>query len=339
MKPEAILKKLFAITAGVLFTGTVFAAGRVEVTFNTMTNAFPRATAEIAVNSPVATDSLTVGNISPAANNPETPSRAEQVMKALALSFPRLVGGAVYRNGDWAVPLRGEWFYFAEGRLLPERLRDVFDDYTPQPFYFYPENIPQWEKPSPEEGARLAAAAKNRQTGRKERSLLFYDTLWNIRTRADAWERVKTLKFLGKEVLVHHVILEPLALVEQKINRTALRDRETANWIKQIASITAWNWRNIADVQSRSNHAYGVALDILPKGNRLETYWLWTAQKNIEWWNVPYSKRYQPPTAVIKIFEEYGFIWGGKWSFYDTMHFEYRPEILTFNNIPVNGEY
>src|SRR5262245_1812136 len=27
-------------------------------------------------------------------------------------------------------------------------------------------------------------------------------------------------------------------------------------------------------------------------------------------------------------FEKYGFIWGGHWYHYDTMHFEYRPELL-----------
>ncbi|MDD5211432.1 MAG: M15 family metallopeptidase, partial [Sulfuricurvum sp.] len=25
---------------------------------------------------------------------------------------------------------------------------------------------------------------------------------------------------------------------------------------------------------------------------------------------------------------KYGFIWGGRWYHYDTMHFEYRPELL-----------
>ena len=37
----------------------------------------------------------------------------------------------------------------------------------------------------------------------------------------------------------------------------------------------------------------------------------------------------QIPTEIIDIFERRGFIWGGKWSHYDTMHFEYRPELLT----------
>src|SRR5690242_16362928 len=27
-------------------------------------------------------------------------------------------------------------------------------------------------------------------------------------------------------------------------------------------------------------------------------------------------------------FEQHGFIWGGRWAHYDTMHFEYRPELL-----------
>ena len=28
------------------------------------------------------------------------------------------------------------------------------------------------------------------------------------------------------------------------------------------------------------------------------------------------------------IFEKHGFIWGGRWYHYDTMHFEYRPEMI-----------
>jgi D-alanyl-D-alanine carboxypeptidase len=28
------------------------------------------------------------------------------------------------------------------------------------------------------------------------------------------------------------------------------------------------------------------------------------------------------------IFEQHGFVWGGKWRHHDTMHFEYRPELI-----------
>ena len=32
---------------------------------------------------------------------------------------------------------------------------------------------------------------------------------------------------------------------------------------------------------------------------------------------------------VVEIFERHGFIWGGRWYHFDTMHFEYRPEMFT----------
>jgi len=34
------------------------------------------------------------------------------------------------------------------------------------------------------------------------------------------------------------------------------------------------------------------------------------------------------PWEIVRIFEAHGFIWGGKWYHYDTMHFEYRPELI-----------
>ena len=34
------------------------------------------------------------------------------------------------------------------------------------------------------------------------------------------------------------------------------------------------------------------------------------------------------PRAIVDAFERHGFVWGGRWYHYDTMHFEYRPELL-----------
>ncbi len=47
-----------------------------------------------------------------------------------------------------------------------------------------------------------------------------------------------------------------------------------------------------------------------------------------EWYAIPYERRWMVPLQIVEVFEEQGFIWGGKWFFFDTMHFEYRPEIL-----------
>jgi len=34
------------------------------------------------------------------------------------------------------------------------------------------------------------------------------------------------------------------------------------------------------------------------------------------------------PAAIAEVFERFGFIWGAKWYHFDTMHFEYRPDLI-----------
>jgi hypothetical protein len=176
--------------------------------------------------------------------------------------------------------------------------------------------------------------ANNRRRSTTKRSQFFYDALWRVHDGDESYQRVKSMRFLGKSVMVHYLIMEDLALVEERILALAKTDPLVQPWINNISTETAWNWRNIADTQARSFHAYGLAIDILPKslGGR-ETYWLWTADKGVDWWKVSYNRRFHPPDAAIKAFESYGFVWGGKWLFYDTMHFEYRPEILILGGI------
>jgi hypothetical protein len=257
-------------------------------------------------------------------------------MKALSTAYPEWIGEAVYRRGDWAVTVRGEWFYYSQGRLLPEELRSRAAEYDPQPFYNYLPELPPWKEPGPEEAERFASAALRRRENPPKRSLHFYDALWAAHDRDESYSRLKTTLFLGKSVLVHYAILEELALVEGRILREAETDRELRQWIGNISSISAWNWRTIAQTQSRSYHAYGAALDLLPANYRnAQTYWLWTAEHTPQWWTVPYSKRLHPPDKAVKAFEAYGFIWGGKWMFFDTMHFEYRPEILILSKFPI----
>jgi hypothetical protein len=262
--------------------------------------------------------------------------RGMRVMQALSAAYPGRIGPAEFRNGDWAVRVYEEWFYYAQGRLLPEGFREQAEEYDPQPFYNYTVELPPWHDPSPEENERFRNSAQRRRSRPPRRSHHFYDALWRSHSQDESYSRVKTIRLFGRSLMVHYSIMEELAMVEEKILELAKTDTRVERWINGLDTLTGWNWRNIADTQSRSFHAYGAALDLLPASQAgLATYWLWTSQNNSAWWTIPYEKRLHPPEAVIKVFELYGFIWGGKWLFYDTMHFEYRPEILILNGLPV----
>jgi hypothetical protein len=55
-------------------------------------------------------------------------------------------------------------------------------------------------------------------------------------------------------------------------------------------------------------------------------YWQWVCDCTDE--NKILAYRNAIPQGIVDIFEKHGFIWGGKWYHYDTMHFEFRPELV-----------
>ena len=98
-------------------------------------------------------------------------------------------------------------------------------------------------------------------------------------------------------------------------------ERLPAKYTKYLVpSSGTYNCRTIAGTNRRSMHAYGAAIDI---NTRFTDYWLWAKPAG---GSIPY--RNQIPFQIVDIFEHHGFIWGGKWYHYDTMHFEYRPELV-----------
>jgi len=90
----------------------------------------------------------------------------------------------------------------------------------------------------------------------------------------------------------------------------------------RYVTITAgtFNWRRIKGTHRLSAHAFAVAVDINVK---YTDYWRWAKRPG-----KPLVYRNRIPYEVVEIFERHGFIWGGKWYHFDTMHFEYRPELL-----------
>jgi hypothetical protein len=80
-----------------------------------------------------------------------------------------------------------------------------------------------------------------------------------------------------------------------------------------------YNCRTVADTGQPSPHGYGIAIDL---NTAFSDYWYWRQHDG------PVLYRNRLPEEIVAIFEKHGFIWGGKWYHYDTMHFEYRPELL-----------
>ena len=78
--------------------------------------------------------------------------------------------------------------------------------------------------------------------------------------------------------------------------------------------------RVIAGTDRTSAHGYGIAIDLSLKHAH---YWRWA--KPDAGGALTYHN--EIPEEIVAAFEAEGFIWGGRWAHYDTMHFEYRPEL------------
>lgn len=86
-----------------------------------------------------------------------------------------------------------------------------------------------------------------------------------------------------------------------------------------------FNWRNIAGTNRLSMHSFGMTIDV---NVEFSDYWRWAVKAEEDDGSRVIEYRNRIPLEIVEIFEANGFIWGGKWYHYDTMHFEYRPELL-----------
>lgn len=94
-------------------------------------------------------------------------------------------------------------------------------------------------------------------------------------------------------------------------------DRLPDEFMKYLKKIDGtYYFRKIAKTERLSAHSYGIAIDLDTHYSR---YWQWDKTHNFH---------NEFPKEIIDIFEKHGFIWGGRWYHYDTMHFEYRPELF-----------
>ena len=104
-----------------------------------------------------------------------------------------------------------------------------------------------------------------------------------------------------------------LAAVSRELDALPAQDRP---YLYPIGG--TYNCRPIAGTDRTSMHSWGAAIDI---NTAYSDYWRWSKDG---------AYRNRIPPEIVDVFERHGFIWGGRWSHFDTMHFEYRPELLGF---------
>ena len=240
-------------------------------------------------------------------------------------------------RGDWrvalTVPSQSEVavFYWCEGAMLPESEIENRSKYWTL-LYPYPRQLKDPAAMSDEERDHLRefSSASNRRNG-SGTPMFFFETIYAAQSRASLEANLASETFLGKKTTVHKRIVPALKRVESRILEAAKTDEEVRQFVDGLKSADAYNWRRIAGTNRLSFHSLGVAVDVLPKRITGEIFWSWARDKNPDGWMLtPLSRRWIPPQAVIDIFEDEGFIWGGKWAIWDNMHFEYHPELILY---------
>lgn len=126
------------------------------------------------------------------------------------------------------------------------------------------------------------------------------------------------IEWFGQKVLFTQV-----NNADKQLRKVAAELEKLPNIQKYLKSSGTFYWRKVRGANRQSAHSYGIAFDI---GIDYSNYWLWTNPGAKETDKIKYVNRM--PMEIVRIFERHGFIWGGRWYHYDTMHFEYRPELM-----------
>lgn len=163
--------------------------------------------------------------------------------------------------------------------------------------------------------APIIPPALNEDPGRF-RNDAFFKKLYGT-NKSDIEKNLTTVNWLphngGKKLQFNKN--ENAALQLQKVSDEL--DKLPPEYMKYLKNPAGtYYYRKIAGTERLSAHSYGIAIDLDTHYSR---YWRW--DKSYIFYN-------EIPKVIVDIFEKYGFVWGGRWYHYDTMHFEYRPELF-----------
>jgi hypothetical protein len=230
----------------------------------------------------------------------------------LRLSLDKLVRS----YPDWIAAVDDDAVILRNGTRLPisdHRTDKSFDELIEHPdiddMFYVP--YPAATAPTP--------PGKNIDPGRARYAPLFAAMYGDCRNN-DVAAKLKTIEWLpahhgGKvAITATNGVDQALAAVSRAL------DRLPSDFMKFLMPTAGtYNCRSVAGSSVRSMHAYGAAVDL---NVTYADYWRWSKDANAPIW------KNRIPAEIVGAFEQQGFIWGGHWYHFDTMHFEYRPELL-----------
>lgn len=172
-----------------------------------------------------------------------------------------------------------------------------------------------------EKGALKASPAKNFDPGRIRNEPFFLKIYGS--TENEVKKNLAEITWCPK-LVNQKIIVTKLNGIDKKLLQISKELDEHPEFKKYLTDIGGtFTWRNIAGTNRHSMHSFGMTMDI---NTTYSDYWQWNCKCKTEDVTIAYANRI--PQQIVDVFEKYGFIWGGKWYHYDTMHFEYRPELM-----------
>ncbi|HRK18044.1 MAG TPA: M15 family metallopeptidase [Hyphomicrobiaceae bacterium] len=219
---------------------------------------------------------------------------------------------------DFVIGRDGRDLLFKDGTRLP--LDDGIPDKSHTVWLDRPDLEDIFRYPYPAAGAPAVAPERNADPGRA-RPAAFFAKMYGDCRRDEVRKNLVTIDWLPRTA--------PAKLQVTRINGVAERLEAVSRALDDLGpaftkylspSAGTYNCRPVAGTTNPSAHGFGIAIDIAVAPSH---YWRWQkplAASGPVWRNAI-------PLEIVAIFEQHGFVWGGRWHHYDTMHFEYRPEL------------
>ena len=138
------------------------------------------------------------------------------------------------------------------------------------------------------------------------------------RNQAEVRSHLARVDWFGQRILFTEI-----NNAAEQLEKVAKELAQYPQYCKFLTNASTFYWREVRGANRLSAHSYGIAIDI---NTKYANYWLWSNPNCSEVARIQYENRI--PIEIVRIFEKHGFIWGGRWYHYDSMHFEYRPELI-----------